>query len=120
MTHQIRLAAAPGPREKRPIAEEFVKRASRLEERGHTDAALDLIYDNIDGLLKGARFGEVDLILQRIDVASLSVNILLGILTATLPACRKLPARPKLVEMAESVLRLRGEWEDNLLLGLEG
>lgn len=57
------------------------------------DAELDHIYDLVDTLMKTGQFSALDKLLNRVDVESASADILLGYLTATLPAKRSLPSR---------------------------
>jgi hypothetical protein len=97
----------------------FLQRAERLEKLGNVDAALDLIYDQINWRLKEQKFYETDQLLQNINVADHSVDLLLGLLTATLPARSKLRSRAQFFSEVEAVLKERGQWEDNLLVGLE-
>ncbi|MBI3463237.1 MAG: hypothetical protein HY000_09285 [Planctomycetes bacterium] len=99
--------------------EPFLIRAHRLDQRGRTDAALDLIYDSVDEFLRTSEFERLDLILANVAVAKLSVDILLGILTATLPAKSRLPSRAKLFKCIEQELKTRGRYEQGLLIGLE-
>lgn len=103
-----------------PAIEGFVLRAQRLEEHGNPDEALDLIYDAIDALLRDGRFEKCDEDLRDIDVSTTSVDILLGVLTATLPAHSRLPSRPRLVRAARDVLLGMNEDADLILAGLEG
>ncbi len=97
----------------------FLDHVARLDTLGNHDAALDILYDKIDGLLRSERFDEVDQLLSNIDVDDLSPDLLLGILTASLPAKSKLPSRTVFFEKVETSLKDRGIWEDNLLVGLE-
>lgn len=98
---------------------EFIERAIRLTAEGKTDAALDIIYDNICGMLDEGKYEEVDLILETVDVKRLSVDIFLGLLTTTLITKTKLKSRDSFFSRVEQIARNRGEWEDGLLLGLE-
>jgi hypothetical protein len=102
-----------------PLPGEILERANQLDKRGDTDAALDLIYDQIDGLLKSGEFQKVDALLEDAEVGSFSVDLLLGLLTATLPARTKLAARRDFFLRAEASLRQRAGWKDDLLRGLE-
>ncbi len=65
--------------------ESFVARAHRLSKNGHTTAALDLIYDCTDEMMSKGRFSQLDSVLSDIAICDLSVDLLLGVLTATLP-----------------------------------
>jgi len=106
-------------RSKHPI-ESFVQRACRLDELDRTDTALDLIYDSVDELLCEGKFELLNSILSHTSVNTLSVDLHLAILTATLPAISRLPSRPRFFDEVEQVLRYRGEFEEGLLSGLEG
>lgn len=99
--------------------DKFLQPVTQLERHGHVDAALDVLYDRVDDLLKASQFSAVDNLLRQADVASISVDVLLGLLTATLPARSKLPARAEFFADAEASIKARGEWEDGLLAGLE-
>jgi hypothetical protein len=87
---------------------------------GKTSAALDLIYDSVDDLLRKGNFDQLDSMLAAFPIAELSVDMLLGILTATLPAKSRLPSRGKLFKEIEKTLKERNELEEGLLTGLEG
>jgi hypothetical protein len=97
----------------------FVEQANRLVKIGQIDAALDLIYDRIDTFLINHKFGDVDSILKHVNAEQFSVDILLGLLTSTLPARTQLPARGAFFEKVEREITKRGEWEEGLLTGLE-
>ena len=97
-----------------------IRSANRLDVSGHTDSALDLLYDAVDELLQRGEFEKLDSMITNVAVADLSENILIGLLTATLPARSRLPIRPKFFAEVEETLRKRGEYEDGLLSGLEG
>ena len=100
--------------------ETFLARAQRLDHGGHGDAALDLIYDSIDELMHSGALGQLDSLLAHVSAVDLSTDILLGILTATLPARASLPARRWLFPEIEQTLRARGHFEDGILTGLDG
>ena len=102
--------------ERSPVS--FVKRATRLDELGQTDSALDLLYDSIDGMIRNGKLRELDSILAMIREDDFSVDMLLGFLTATLPARNRLGSRKDLVKRVARSIRHRGEWEDGLLTGL--
>ncbi|MEX1231932.1 MAG: hypothetical protein WEB58_16925 [Planctomycetaceae bacterium] len=101
------------------LVESFLDRAERLDAQGQTEAALDLVYDSIDGSLKRGQFVEVDAILEQVQVTDYSTDILIGLLTATLPARSKLQARPQFFRDVEACLLSRHEYEEGLLTGLE-
>lgn len=83
------------------------------------DKQLDFIYDLFDDLMRLNNLKEIDEILLGIDVKKFSIDILLGILTATFPVHSKLLNRHKFFEDVKAVLIERNEYEDGLLKGLE-
>lgn len=97
----------------------FVHRATSLQEQGFTDTALDLIYDSVDELLHGARFALCDSVLQETDASQCSIDVLLALLTATLPAKSRLATRAQFFQRVENSLRERGEYVADVLAGLE-
>jgi hypothetical protein len=99
--------------------DKFLQPVTQLEKRGNVDAALDVLYDRVDDLLKAKQFPAVDDLLRQANVGSISVDVLLGLLTATLPARSKLAARSRFFADVEASLKARGEWENGLLAGLE-
>jgi len=103
----------------RLFANVLLQPVKELEKRGHIDAALDVLYSRIDRLFRAKEFASVDNLLQQVVVDSLTVDVLLGLLTSTLPAKSKLPARSKFYIEVEASIKKRNEWEDGLLTGLE-
>lgn len=97
----------------------FLDHARRLDEHGQTDFALDLIFDQIDEMLLAGQFDRVDQLLKDTMTNDYSVEVLLGTLTATLPAKAKLPGRVDFFQRAKQTLESRGEPYDSLLVGLE-
>jgi hypothetical protein len=97
----------------------FLARACRLEKLGQVDAALDLVYDQIDEMLNTGKLEQVNRLLANAEVGSLSADVLLGLLTVTLPARSKLPARGPFFQEVAKVLKHRQELEEGLLVGLE-
>ena len=97
----------------------FLESARRLEAAGHIDRALDMIYAHFDTLLRAGEFERVNDLLDPLEPHEFGTDSLLGLLTITLPANSRLPARAKLFHKVERELRSRDEWEDGLLSGLE-
>ncbi len=64
--------------------------------------------------MQRAEFGQLDAVLASLAPAALTTNLLLGVLTATLPARCSLPARRALLPVIEQVLRGRGDYEEAL------
>jgi Arc/MetJ-type ribon-helix-helix transcriptional regulator len=105
--------------EKGETAKSFIERANELDRRGRTDAALDLLYDSVDATIRQGRFADLDALLVGLCPADHSVDLLLGILTATLPARERLQSRRGFYRDVESTLASRGELDEGLLAGLE-
>jgi hypothetical protein len=102
-----------------PPTEAMLDGVIRLAQKGRLDTALDLIYDKIDDLFLAGQFEEVDSLLGKIDIRGSSVDILLGFLTATLPAKSRLPSRAPFFHKVEIFLQETGRMEEGLLSGLE-
>ena len=83
------------------------------------DEALDRVYDEIDAKFVAGQFEDVNRFLLMLRVQDVHTDILLGILTATLPAKSKLASRDAFMARTEAVIRERNEWEEGLGKGLE-
>lgn len=110
----LREDTDPGPQ-----THDFLQNANRLDRQGNTDAALDVIYDEFDALFHTGAMDIADCILRDIDPTTLSDAMLVGVLTATLPAKSHLPSRAGFFHAAERLLTERGSLEPGLLAGLE-
>jgi hypothetical protein len=97
----------------------FVDDAQRLASQGKIDAALDLIYDRADEMLLAGELEALDALIEGLDVEQLSVDVLLGVLTITLPAKDKLTTRKEFFESVQRSLTDRGEYKEGLLTGLK-
>jgi hypothetical protein len=97
----------------------FLGNARRLDKCGQTDTALDIIFDQIDEMLLAGEFDRLNQLLIDTDTKQYSVDLLLGILTATLPAKDRLPSRTDFFPRVEQTLRSRGELKEGLLIGLD-
>ena len=106
------------PRRISGVPEDYVARAVQLEQRGYADAALDLIYDSVDELLHQRQFALCASLLERVDIGNCSIDVLLGVLTATLPGKSRISTRGSFLRRVEAELRRRGEFEAGLLDGL--
>jgi len=88
---------------------------------GKTDDAINVIYKDVDELLRGKRFVECDDLLESIigmDSIPYSADLLLALLVATLPVRYTLPNRDAFLKRVEKVLYERGEYEEGIVLGL--
>ena len=97
----------------------FVEMANRLAEQGRVDAALDLIFARVDETFRRGDFFDCDHQLQHLAVGDYNTEVLLGLLTATLPARSLLPSRPDFYSRTEAEIFRRGEMEPGLLTGLD-
>lgn len=87
--------------------------------RKSVDKELDRIYDSVDKLMKTGQFSALDKLLARVEVKSASVDILLGYLTATLPAKKSLLGRSYFFDQVRLELIKLDEDPVALLKGLE-
>ncbi len=74
----------------------------------------------IDNWLSAGRFTHCDRFLANVlrDPEHRELSVLVGILTATLPAAKKLPSRAKLLRMVHNRLAAAGRDADATLRGL--
>ena len=116
-------APATGRREQSPGAKQidhpWLAEAMQLEATGRSEQSLDIIFEKLDDWLLGGSFDACSSFLADAPVDELSTAQLLTILTATLPACTKLPARATFFDRVRQFLRGRGEDADTLLSGLK-
>jgi len=80
---------------------------------------LDGIYSWADELMRAGRFQYLNAAISAFHPDDMTTDNLLGVLTATLPAKSKLPARKAFFQAVERILTARGEMESGLLAGLE-
>ena len=78
-----------------------------------TDGEIDRVFDEIDGLLLREKYACVDAVLRHANVEALHADLLLTLLTATLPA------KGRLRERAAFFKRVRGVLSGEVLEGLE-
>ena len=97
----------------------FVLEAQQLADQGQIDGALDLNYDQADELLLAGEFPAMNEILTALCHARLSVDVQLAVLTITLPAKSKLPARSSFYLAVATQLQERCELREGLLAGLQ-
>lgn len=100
-------------------ANNFVEMANRLAVQNRVDAALDLIFARVDEKFQRSEFSDCDQLLQRLSAGDCETDVLLGLLTATLPARSLLPSRPDFFLRTEAEIQRRGEMEPGLLTGLD-
>jgi len=103
----------------RNFREGWAARLQRLKNPDSTDAQLDILFDWTDSMMTAGRFHDLDAAIAAYQPEQMETALLLGVLTATLPARSKLPARAKFYEDVERIVAERGEMEPGLLDGLK-
>ena len=83
------------------------------------DAAVDVLFARIDELLTRRDFDRCDSLLRAVDLGRLDTNLMVALLSITLPASSKLKARVEVVDKIEKQLREKApERAERLLSGL--
>lgn len=97
----------------------WLSKALEQDQLGHSDEALDIIFDNIDVMLLNGNFNGVDNLLVSVDPTEHSLDMALGLLTSTLPAKFKLENRNRFYELVKEDLIKHNALEEGLLVGLD-
>jgi len=93
--------------------------ALQYEAEGRRDQAIDIIFSEIDKLFRHDQFDACNRFLGAVNVETLSANLVVALLTITLPASQRLPERARLFERVKNRFKDRPDC-DKLLSGLEG
>ena len=88
--------------------------AVHAEASGRVDDALDLIFNQLDGLCEDSDFETVNAVLALPGLTQLSTDLLLGVITVTRNYRLNLPNRKALCAKARDVFAARGEHGDLL------
>lgn len=96
----------------------FLVDAVILDRNGATGHALELIYDHIEQLMGEKALEILNDVLVIVPFESIGTDVLLGLLTATLPVKSQLSNRPALRKATEKLIRRRGQYDRRLLYGL--
>ena len=113
------LLRVVGSKEESLTVRSFVLDAQRLADQGKIDSALDLIYERADEMLLAGEFTALNEIIAGLSADKLTIDVLLAVLTISLPAKSKLPARSLFYLSVEQQLQERGEFREGLLTGLQ-
>jgi len=97
----------------------WLQHAAELYGGGQKAAALDVVYDRVDRLLSAAEYKQLDVLFSNIFVENLPPELLLALLTVTLPAAGKLVGRLAFYDQVWYSLEQAGESADEILHGLE-
>jgi hypothetical protein len=90
-----------------------------LVARNRFDAAIDILFRNVDELLLTGQFNRCNDLLRAIDLGRLDTNLLVGTLSITVSAADKLPGRAHFVErVAKRLESMAPGRVERLLVGL--
>ncbi len=91
-----------------------------LDKQGHISTALDVLYEDFDEHFRDGDFERVDKAIAHYSkcIDTYSLDLALGVLTASLPAKSKLPNRGRYLELAISKSIKDGEYTNTLFRGL--
>lgn len=93
--------------------------AIAIERQGNLRASLAIIYRRVEELMREGMLETLDDEIASVPAEEMGTDVLLGLLTATLPAKRKLPSRLQLFRSTRKTLKMRGHFEPGVLDGLE-
>lgn len=82
----------------------ILERIYALCAAGDPDSALDIVFDEIDDLVDAKRLGDVDQLLDEVDISRMDVPTMLGFLSTTVLVKDELPSRREYVERVQLVL----------------
>ena len=95
-----------------------IMNSMEIEESGDLSMALDILYDAVDKRLHAGELAEIDWILKKSSPAFLTTDIILALLTVTMPVKTKLYNRESFFQKSKQVILERHK-TDGLLDGLE-
>ncbi len=96
-----------------------IRDAIEQEFNGHVCRALDILYTRVSELIRLGWIRQLNDEIESIDPNEIGTDVLLGILTSTLPVRSQLPYRSKLYRAAFKILKQRRHFERGILDGLE-
>ena len=99
--------------------ESWLSQVNKLATMGSVDSALDILYDKVDFLLREGKLSKVDEILESANPETLNINIILGLLTTTLPAKTRLKVRGTFYETVEAYVNEQFDDTAGILIGLK-
>jgi hypothetical protein len=90
-----------------------------LVAQGRFEAAIDVLFRNVDALLLAGQFSRCNELLRAIDLKRLDTNLLVGALSITVSAADRLPGRAHFVERVARQLEVLAPGRvERLLAGL--
>jgi hypothetical protein len=90
-----------------------------LESQGLSCRALDIVYSRVADVIRFGWLEHLNSEIGEITPKDIGTDVILGILTATLPVKSQLPSRRDLFRSAKRILKSRGHYERGILDGLE-
>ena len=111
--------AAPGSVDRKSQVASGIRDAIQQELDGNVCRALDIVYSRVSELIRLEWIEQLNNEIESIDPNEIGTDVLLGILTSTLPVRSQLPARSKLYHAAFKILKQRKHFERGILDGLE-
>lgn len=97
----------------------FLRNAVTLEREGDLRGSLGIIYRRVDEFARESMLEALDEEISSVPAEEIGTDVLLGLLTATLPVKRKLASRPQLFKATLKLMKARGHFERGILDGLE-
>ena len=97
----------------------FLRDAVTLEREGDLRGSLGIIYRRVDEFVRESMLEALDEEISSVPAEEIGTDVLLGLLTATLPVKRKLASRPQLFKATLKLMKARGHFERGILDGLE-
>lgn len=104
---------------KQPTLKEVIHEAEQSVAKSDVAGAFKLIFRRVDQAMKASEFEEINTALAEISVSGATLEVLIALLTATLPARSKLAARRRFFEDVQQAAKDRGRWTKTLFSGLE-
>lgn len=112
-------APIPGAFERNAKLAHCLRDAIELESSGLVIDALDVVYNRVADVIRFGWIEHLDLEIGEMSPDEIGTDVILGILTATLPVKSQLPSRYRLLKSAKRVLKARGHYERGILDGLQ-
>ena len=97
----------------------FLSNAIEMDRQRNIRASLAIIYRRVEEMMRESMMEALDEEIASVPAEEMGTDVLLGLLTATLPVKRKLRSRPQLFRSTLKLLKTRGHFEPGVLDGLE-
>ncbi len=97
---------------------EWYATALDLERRGETGKSLDVVFQNLDEMLRNGEFREIDEWVGTLDPEGMTVQMALSVLVMTFPASHELENRKSFYDKAYRSISRKGRDAKGLIGGL--